>query len=337
MRQWIIALWCLVCCAQALAEPAQFNAGIVRLTVADATAPIDTLVFYPTHAAAAPWQAGPFTIDASRGAVPATDTRFPVVLISHGRHAAPLSHRALATALARAGFIVILPTHVGDAAGFPLAQTQARVLIDRPRQAQEALDAVLADRRFAASADVHRIGMIGYSAGGYTALILAGAIPDFAYAGTYCAQHDDAGSCPRPASSNGVPGASAAQAAIAPELQNWQPRAEPRLKALVLMDPLAVMFASAGLAAVHVPTLLYRPYDDSYLGATRNAQAVADGLPVPPHIQRVPGRHFVFIDPCPAELALAQPLICQDAPGVDRAAIHRQMEQDIAAFLHAHL
>ncbi|BCQ53541.1 hypothetical protein BLKGLAD_26030 [Burkholderia gladioli pv. gladioli] len=60
---------------------------------------------------------------------------------------------------------------------------------------------------FLTSADAGQIGMIGYLAGGYTALILAGAFPDFAYACANCANHDDPGSCPRSAGSNGTQGA----------------------------------------------------------------------------------------------------------------------------------
>ena len=120
----------------AFAESPQFNAGVARLTVPDETSPIDTVVFYPTNAPEVAWQAGPFIVNASRNAAPVADQRFPVVLLSHGRRGGPLSHRDLAVALARAGFIVVVPTHVGDASGFPLAKTQAQVLIDRPRQAE---------------------------------------------------------------------------------------------------------------------------------------------------------------------------------------------------------
>ncbi|WP_256988655.1 alpha/beta hydrolase family protein [Bordetella genomosp. 9] len=321
----------------ALAAPSpSFNAGLIRLTVKDEAASFDTVVFYPTNAPEVPWQAGPFTIRATRNAPPVPDHRFPVVLISHGKGGGPFSHRELATALAHAGFIAILPTHVGDASGHPPAPTQARILIDRPRQAEAALDAVLADPRLSASADAGRIGMVGYSAGGYTALILAGAKPDFAYASAYCGEHDDPGSCPRRKPADATPGVQAG-AAIPPELAAWRPPVDHRLKALVLMDPLAMMFDAPGLSAVRVPTLLFRPRDDSYLASARNSLAIASGLPAVPAVHVVPGNHFVFVDPCPAAIAAEAPMICQDAPGVDRAAIHRQIEQDILDFLRAKL
>ncbi|WP_242468281.1 alpha/beta hydrolase family protein [Burkholderia plantarii] len=332
----VTLLLAIVGTCSALAAPAAFHAGVIRLTVVGEAAPFDTVVFYPTHEREVPWQAGPFTVEATRNAPPVPDHRFPVVVISHGRGGGPLSHRELAVALARAGFIAVLPTHVGDASGYPRAPSQARILIDRPRQAEAALDAVLTDPRFSASVDVGRIGMIGYSAGGYTALILAGAKPDFGYASAYCANHDDSGSCPRSPSGGDTNGAQG-KAAVPAELAAWQPPVDRRLKALVLMDPLAMMFEAPGLSAVQVPTLLYRPQDDSYLGSARNALAVVSGLPTPPAVHIVPGNHFVFIDPCPTSVAASVALICRDAPGVDRVEIHRRIDQEVVDFLRAHL
>ncbi|GAB7534836.1 alpha/beta hydrolase family protein [Burkholderia sp. 3C] len=335
--RWIVTfVLAIVWTCSVQAAPAAFNAGVSRLTVGDGAAPFDTVVFYPTHEREVPWQAGPFTIEATRNASPVPDDHFPVVVISHGRDGGPFSHRELATALARAGFIVVLPTHVGDASGYPRAPSQARILMSRPQQAEAALDAVLADPRFSAHADIGRIGMIGYSAGGYTALILAGAKPNFAYASAYCANHDDPGSCPRPATGNGAHDIQG-KAVVSADLAAWQPPVDRRLKALVLMDPLAMMFDASGFSAVRVPTMLYRPQDDKYLGSARNALAVVAGLPTPPAVHIVPGNHFVFIDPCPAAVASSVALICQDAPGIDRVEIHRQIDQDIVDFLRANL
>jgi hypothetical protein len=69
----------------------------------------------------------------------------------------------------------------------------------------------------------------------------------------------------------------------------------------------------------------------------RRGSTVAAGLPHPPREITVPGNHFVFIDPCPPDLAAKVPAICQDALGVDRAAIHRRLEGKISDFLQQNL
>jgi predicted dienelactone hydrolase len=266
---------------------------------------------------------------ASRDAAIAEGARFPVFLLSHGSGGSPLGHRDLATRLARDGFIVVAPTQIGDSAGRTEGREAGRSLIDRPRQAQKALDAALADPRFVSQADAARIGMVGFSAGGYTTLVLAGARPDLARTQAYCRNHaEDRGSC-----GNGDPPKRKDSA----DLAGWQPPHETRLKAIVLMDPLAIPFDAASLAAVRVPTLLYRPASDDFLKDQANAAAVAAGLPRPPREITVPGSHFVFIDPCPPDLAAKVPAICQHAPDVDRAAIHRQLEGEISDFLQRSL
>lgn len=310
---------------------AAFNAAVTRITVSD-NEPFEMLVWYPTNVPEVAWQAGPFSISATSDAPIVTGVRFPAVLLSHGHAGSPLSHRDLAAYLARGGYIVIAPTHVGDSAGRVEKGKSRQVLMDRPRQAKAALDAVLADERFASHIDSSRIGMVGYSAGGYTTLVIAGARPDFIHAMQYCRDHPaDIGSC-------GSKGSTVDNDSnILAGLQKWRPVSDPRLKAMVLLDPLAILFNTDSLASVHIPTLLVRPENDSYLKAAPNAAALASGLPEPPQQIVVHGSHFVFIDPCPPAVAESAPEICKDEQGVDRRAIHSILENKILAFLRTHL
>ncbi|MGF9567438.1 dienelactone hydrolase family protein [Neorhizobium sp. JUb45] len=319
-----------VCGAQNLSGQPSYAAGFSRLPVETAEGAFDMFIWYPTSVAEEPWQAGPFTISATRGAAPVKDRRFPVVLFSHGSGGTPLSHRNLAAMLARAGYIVVAPLHVGDAAGHPRLADKPKVLSLRPRQATAALEAFLQNARFAPFIDAERIGMIGYSAGGYTALVLAGAHPNFQQAIAYCATEgrSDIGSCgqardrpPQPAARN--------DAAL--------PQTNIRLKAVVLMDPLGMLFDQAGLAALTMPILMMRPQDDSYLRAAPNALELVRNLPKRPQETVVEGAHFVFIDPCPEVVRAEAALICEDAPTVDRVKIHVDIERDVRDFLGVHL
>jgi hypothetical protein len=68
--------------SMAWAQPVPFHAGIARISVS-AVEPFDMFVWYPAHEEEAPWQAGPFSVPASRNAAIA-DGQFPVLLLSHG-------------------------------------------------------------------------------------------------------------------------------------------------------------------------------------------------------------------------------------------------------------
>jgi predicted dienelactone hydrolase len=288
----------------------RYQAGAARMTVADAV-PFDVLVAYPTEAAEAAFESGPFTIRASRDAPIALAKAFPVLLFSHGngRGGTPLNHRDLITALARQGFIVIAPFHTG-----------IKPFRDRPRQLRKAFDQVLADERFAAQADRSRLGILGFSFGGAMSLIAAGATPDFAHLVAYCRGRTD-----DPLACDGVDTNDTSHI-IFRQAADVLP-----VKAIVLMDPFGAPFDREALTAVAMPVLLYRA-TRSELRAEGNILALAAAMPSPPRQESVPGSHFVFVDPCPPALEKEHPAECRDAEGVDRRAIHHRIEAEVADF-----
>jgi predicted dienelactone hydrolase len=326
MRALFLAAALLLACpiSMAFGETEPFHAGIARLSI-DADVPLDVrpfdiLVWYPTEAAEAPWQAGPFPIPASHDAEIAPG-RFPLVLLSHGgsvKGGNPLVLRELSADLARQGFVVVAPFH--GTAGMPV----------RPLQIKLALDAILADPRFSAHADPARLGMLGFSLGGAVTLELAGAVPNMAHLGSYCGAHpDDVLSCDQ------APGGGSG----AGPRQNRPPGSPPSplpLKAIVLLDPFAVPFQHDELVAVTVPVLLFRPAQ-SELSGEGNAIGLAAALPHPPHYETVPGGHFIFVDVCTPFLQSAAPEACRDPPDVDRAAVHAGIEAQVAAFFRSNL
>jgi predicted dienelactone hydrolase len=297
----------------AVADTVSFHVGIVRITIAAKT-PFNALIWYPTLTEEHPWQAGPFSIPASRDA-PFAPGRFPVVLLSHGgglTGGSPLILRELAASLARQGFVVIAPFH-GKAG-----------LAVRPLQVTWAWDTVRADPRFAPHIDAARVGMLGFSLGTAVTLELAGAIPNIAHLLEYCATHaTDVMSCDHAPGGNGRAPTASDQPLPAP--------ASLPLKAIVLLDPFAVLFQRAELTAVTMPVLIFRP-EQSELPGEANAFALAGELPRKPEFRIIAGGHFIFTDVCGPELRATAPELCQDPVGVDRAAAHAGIEARIGAF-----
>lgn len=320
VRNCVLALFVVLTAwaTSALADGAPFGAGVVRLKVPDAT-PFNVLVAYPTHATVSTVRVGPFTVVVGPNAPIARDKNFPVVLFSHGngrRGGSPMIHRDLILAMARRGFVVVAPFHPGT----------AQPLLNRPRHVRLALDQVLADERFSHNIDRKRVAMVGFSFGGAVSLIVGGAVPSLRHLSAYCRDRTN-----DPRACTGVPQNVPADT---PELQK-SPDALP-LKALVLLEPFGAVFDRKGLQAVHAPVLIYRALQ-SDLAAEGNITSLAKALPKPARLETVPGGHFVFIGPCPTELEATAPLVCKDAPGVDRVAIEKRVEATVMDFLKSHL
>jgi predicted dienelactone hydrolase len=221
--------------------------------------------------------------------------------------------------LAREGFVVVAPFHPGS-------KEPREALEDRPRQIHKALNAMLADPRFATHADPSRLGMMGFSYGGAVALIVAGAAPSLAHLAAYCRDRTD-----DPKACDDVSTDGARANAIGKRSPDTL-----AVNALILMEPFGALFDRDGLTSVDMPTLLYRA-GDSDLKADGNIIALAAALPHPPRQETVPGGHFIFFDPCSPAVAADVPAACKDAPDVDRAAVHRRIETEIASFLRQHL
>ncbi|MHC4041737.1 alpha/beta hydrolase family protein [Bradyrhizobium sp. 23AC] len=324
MRASFLVLALLVAGISPEADAQPFHAGVARITVQDVV-PFDTLVAYPTEVTEVSFQDGPYTLAASRDAPIAAKTRFPIVLFSHGgggtikAGGTPLPYADLLTSLAREGFVVVAPYHPGS-------KRPREALEDRPRQIHKALDAMLADSRFATHADPNRLGMMGFSYGGAVTLIIAGAAPSLAHLATYCRDRTD-----DPMACDGIPTDGSLANAVGRRSSDAL-----AVKALVLLEPWGSLFDRDGLASLEMPTLLYRA-ESSALKADGNILALAAGFPHPPRQETVPGGHFIFFGPCPPALEAEAPAVCKDAPGIDRAAVHRRIKIEIGDFLRRKL
>ena len=217
---------------------------------------------------------------------------------SHGTGGSHLGHHDTLAALARAGFVAAAVEHPRDNFRDDSGFATDLQLIGRPHHIVALIDGVLAHATVGPLVDRARIGMAGFSAGGYTTLLIAGAVPDFALQEEY---------------RRAVPNDPLRGRADAAGKQRRKPDlkivADPRVRAIFLMAPaLGYVFDKAGLAKVEVPVRLYRPTADEVLAHPWNAERIAQMLPKPPEYQLIEGAgHYVFLPPCPMLLALRIP------------------------------
>lgn len=278
--------------------------------------------WYPSLTPETPRQAGIFRLTAAFEAPPAPG-RFGLVAFSHGSGGGDLNHHDWAEALARAGYVVVAPRHLGDSHDAERGIGSREQLLGRPRQLRAALDAALTDPALGGLIDADRMGVLGFSAGGYTALILLGARPDFSRWATYCGGHPDRTIlCP------------VGKAPLVPKTtpDDWLGVQEPRLRAAVLMAPFALLFDDRNLGRVTVPVRLYRARDDLVATNPENADHVARCLPSAPEAVTVAGNHYVFIAPIEEALARKYSEFYLDPPGVDRRATHARIAGELVDF-----
>ena len=153
-----------------------------------------TLV-YPTEVKTHAVDLGPFQVEVAPDAA-LSPGRHRLIVMSHGTAGAPVADHALAAALARAGFVVAQVEHEGDNfRDHRLAGPES--FRRRPVEAVQAIDALATDPTWSAQLDLSRIGVHGMSAGGVTALSLAGAQWSTLALVRHCGAHlaEDLGFC----------------------------------------------------------------------------------------------------------------------------------------------
>ncbi|WP_194790690.1 alpha/beta hydrolase family protein [Pseudomonas sp. UFMG81] len=306
----------------AQAEAASWVAGLHRMGLADPVdgRPMQALVFYPSSGDARPVRIEGYQTRVAEEA-PVAMGRFPLLVLSHGNVGSPMALHDLANGLARQGFVVVAVVHPGDNNRDHSRLGTLSNLYGRPLQISAAITAVHGDKLVGPYLSDGKVGVIGYSAGGETALILSGAQPDLERLRRYCEQRPgDADAC----KTHGV---------LIADHSELAPRADPRVGAVMLMAPLSLMFGRHALAGVHVPALIYSGDADQLLALEHNADALARKLPLTPDYRLLAGAgHFVFMAPCDEEQHQRMPALCKDADGVDRRIIHRSLRSETTAF-----
>lgn len=129
-------------------------------------------VFYPTLEAESLVSRGPFQLSWATDAVSHTGNR-KLIVISHGSGGSPWVHADLARTLVQHGFVVAIPQHAADNYLDPSEPGPASWK-RRPREVSDAIDRIGANPELARHLRLDSVGVFGGSAGGHTALSLAG-------------------------------------------------------------------------------------------------------------------------------------------------------------------
>lgn len=308
-----------------LAAAAAHAAGVQYVTVpADSSGPeIDALIWTPCSSAPEDSKnSGSMGIRGVLGC-PIKGNSLPLIVISHGLGGDFLSHHDTATTLADGGFVVVSFNHPLDSGAGDMKQADDIVsMISRPGDVKRVIDYVLSTSRLKAKIDANRIGFFGFSRGGYTGLMLAGAIPDYQRSLRDCP--DTVKLCRQFHRS---------------EVPNAPPAFDPRIRAYVIADPVNAFPDGKGLQKITAPVQLW----SSALGGQRvdpkETANIAKELGPKVEYHLVPNSsHLSFLSPCTSEIAKVTPEeICADPPGFDRAAFHQKLDAAVLVFFRKNL
>lgn len=263
---------------------------------------------------------------------------FPLILLSHGAglagHAEAMSW--IATPLAEEGFIVAAPTHPGNT-GPKRSAAETMKLWLRPSDLSEALDAIENDTTLQPHVDADKIGMLGLSMGGNTAISIAGARLDPELLASYCDTNDlNASLCDWVRLSDVDLHAMDKEAA-------GRDNKDERIRFVMAIDPApADIFTTETLSSISIPVVLVNLGKEAEIPSTAQASTIADAIPSASYELIENASHssmFAICKPGAAEIALEEGIedpICTDGSGRSRRAIHTQLiGMVLAAFRHA--
>lgn len=155
----------------------EFNIGQTTLLLNDLSRkrPLKTEIWYPTRDTTKlnitteyPFNLPPTSKDAE-----IVSEQFPLILLSHGTGGNRISLMWLACELASNGYIVAAVDHWGNTLDNKIPENFVKVW-DRPLDISFVLDKVLNNSSLKSNIDTTKIGMAGFSLGGYTTIALAG-------------------------------------------------------------------------------------------------------------------------------------------------------------------
>lgn len=271
--------------------------------------------------------AGSSAVDA-----PVAQGRWPILLLSHGNGGSARMMGWFGTALAHSGYVVVAVDHPGNNGVDAMTEAGSILVWNRVDDLAAALAAVQTDPALAPHVDAARLGLVGYSAGGFTALVAAGARPDMSRLAAFCNASPKDGVCMPQAENPEITVERRMAAAATPELAPWVARSAedrriPNVRAVFLMAPAIVQaFESGELAQLEAPLSVVVGDADAVASPASNSEVIAEAngnarLQVLPLVG-----HYDFLANCTELGRKRAGKLCEvkaDKPATHQAAIQQ--------------
>lgn len=286
-------------------------------------------VWYPSDTPPKLQRLGPFNLEISKNS-PIKKGRYEIVLFSHGNSGFYRNHYLTIQALVNVGFVVIAPQHEADY--LVGGNKTSAALNHRYLELSKALDAVENSIEFGDYVDIKKVHGVGYSLGGVSTLLAAGAIFSLQHSDDYCRRNEllDPNFCEDPGwvyrliqsfrhdvvlpptndSFSQKPLISGKVVLVAPVFQGIKPSAK------LSMSSLTVFAFNSDVIAI--PAYHALPLYDEF------------SLYIPSEYLEVEGHHYAFISPFPKWLTEEEDIpVAKDPEGFDRVMFLNNLNEKI--------
>ena len=340
------------------AATARFKAGELSRQTSSASAglrnhgntDIRILVWYPaaTSEVESPVGAGPterplFLPGAIASQAAFADHRKrPLILLSHGFGGTARQMTWLGTALARSGYLVVAVDHPGTNGVDGITAEGTYAPWERVGDLTAALHLVLEDPVIGSHVDRDRMGVAGFSMGGFTASLTVGARADFSNFIAFCRSPKRDATCNKQvefpadysqmATTLDVPVMSGVRSR---EKADWQ---DARIKAAFMMAPaLGTALDVASLRQIRLPVAVVYGTADGIVPPESNALVIGHSIPEATLIPLPGVEHYDFLSEC-SDAARGDGIVyCVDGKGTTRKATHERTSAAAIDFFDAAL
>lgn len=317
--------------------------GLTQLPSIGGDGPI--AVFYPSDAKETTLQRGPFAVRAALQGT-AVHGNGRLVVLSHGSGGSGWELSDLARQLVDAGFVVAIPEHAGDN-WHDMGKVGPESWKIRPLEVSHAIDAVGRDPRLAALLNLDKVGMFGMSAGGHTALTLAGGRWSKSRLLAHCQADlaNDFAGCTGGASELDGGVLDGIKQRIAMLLIHWKldgddtqyGHTDPRIRAVVAGVPFASDFDLLTLVDPGVPLGIIQAEKDQWLVPRFHSGPLIAACKHCELLVSLPtAGHGALLSPLPTGLAQRIEHLLADPPGFNRGDVPA-INQRVTDFFRRHL
>ncbi len=262
----------------------------------------------------------------------------PLILLSHGSGSRAVAMAWIATTLAQAGYLVAAPDHPGTTSGDSTPEETPKIW-ERTDDISTIITSLTSDPELLKSVDAKRIGILGFSLGGSTALELVGGRANLDAYVQYCVDYAASMDCQWFAGGKGFKNDEPISVPTldlrsVDKARFEQSNHDARIRTAVLVDPgLEVAFTKDSLAAIDIPLTFINLGSVGHIPVSVLSDQLAKDVAKASYAQVDDADHFSFLPVCkPGATDFLKSVgeidpICEPAGPRDRADIHEELKR----------